>query len=408
MTTVQDAAPKAKVFRERIGDTEYELREEKLDVFDDVCLWNDNPRLLPHLAESGVQSEEELENHLKQTPGYAALAKSIAEIGQMEAIYAWKRDDQKKYLVIEGATRVAILRDLARKHLNKPDEQKHRIVRAKILRPEFSLEERAVLLAKIHVRGTGVRSWGRFVEAQFIHETVIGKDGDKPIMSVSDLARHMGKSASWVSRLKDAYQFAKKFVDHLDSPDAERLALEKFSTLEEIAKCRDIGPKLKDYDNQNHDGLREEVFEMVRKNVFKEYRDARFMREFHDDPEKWAMLKQGEEHIANRLASDLRAGNSSIRGRLDALPGQLERAIERDPTAVNEDDVDHLKRALKVAQSAVNPGVDALRLELLSFTKTLENASLTDIRAIQQDDVELFEVALDDFRTRLNKHKAWN
>src|SRR5439155_314656 len=156
--------------------------------------------------------------------------------------------------------------------------------------------------------GTGVRSWGRFIEARFVYETVVGKDGQKPVMSVSDLASYMGKSASWVSRLKDAYQFAKKFVEHIDSPDADKLAVEHFSTLEEIAKCRDIGPKLKDYDNDTFHELRADVFDMVRKDVFKEYRDARFMREFHDDPEKWAQLKQGEKHIANKLASELKAG----------------------------------------------------------------------------------------------------
>src|ERR1051325_11416633 len=104
MTLMIDDTPKAKVFRERIGDTEYELREVKLDVFDEIALWDENPRLSPFLAESStIHSEVELENHLKQTNGYATLAKSISEIGQMEPIYVWKRDDQHEYLVIEGA-----------------------------------------------------------------------------------------------------------------------------------------------------------------------------------------------------------------------------------------------------------------------------------------------------------------
>ena len=111
-----DDKPKAKVFREKIGNKEFELREERLDVLNDVTLWPNNPRLLPKLADGGfVQSEDSLENYLRGTNGYAPLAKSIADIGQMEPIYAWKREDQQKYLVLEGATRVTILRDLARK-----------------------------------------------------------------------------------------------------------------------------------------------------------------------------------------------------------------------------------------------------------------------------------------------------
>ena len=131
MSLVVDDVPKAKIFRERIGNTEYELQEEKLDVFDDVALWDGNPRLLPYLAEAtGVQSEAELENHLRQTKGYDTLAKSIADMGQMEPIYAWKREDQSKYLVIEGATRVTILREQARKHAGKPKELTYRRVKA--------------------------------------------------------------------------------------------------------------------------------------------------------------------------------------------------------------------------------------------------------------------------------------
>jgi hypothetical protein len=403
-----DDTPKAKVFREKIGPVEFELLEEKLDVFDDVVLWNGNPRLLPHLAEVGqIQSEEELENHLKQAKGYAALAKSIQDLGQMEPIYVWKRDEQPKYLVIEGATRVTILRDFARREMGKNTDGRNRKVKAKVLPAQFTEEERAILLARIHVRGSGVRSWGRYIEAWFIYEIVVGTDGRRPLMSVSDLARHMGKSPSWVSRLKDAYQFAQKFVDYVDDPEAQHLAVREFSTLEEIAKSRDVGPKLKDYENRHHDGLRADVFDMVRKEVFKEYRDARFMKEFHEDPEKWALLKAGEKHAAHKIANDLKAGSTTLKAKLEMLPRQLERALERDVEAVNEDDLESLRSAVKMAESYVNQGVPKFRLELLEFVRALESASLIDVRSVQRDDIETLEVALSDFRARLEKHKSW-
>lgn len=402
-----DTKPKAKVFRERIGNAEYELREEKLDIFDDVFLWDDNPRLLRFKDSGSIEEEIELEAKLRMTPGYAALAKSISEIGQLEPIYAWKREDLQKHLTLDGATRVTILRDLARKNEGKPEGEKYRAVKAKILNPEFSEEERVILLARIHVRGTGVRSWGRYVEARFVYETVVGKDGGKPIMNVAELARHMGKSSSWVSRLKDAYEFALKFVDHFDTPEAKEAAAEQFSILEEISKARIIGPKLKDYDNHDFTELRADVFGMVNDEVFKEYRDARFMKEFADDPEKWALLKSGEKHIGHKLANDIKAGNSSLNTRIDALPGQIERALERNPESLDDDDVESLRKAVKIAQTYQNPGVDNFRLELLGFTKTLESASLTEIKSIQRDEMQRFEEALEDFNSRLNKHKTW-
>lgn len=403
-----DDTPKERLFREKIGDKEYQLREEKLDVFDEVVLWNGNPRLLRYLDDASTfEAEEELENYLKMTSGYGALAKSIADIGQLEPIYGWKREDQTKHLVFEGATRVTILRELARKYAGKPEEAKYRFVKAKVLPPDFSLEERVILLARIHVRGTGVRSWGRYVDARFVYETVIGRDGQKPIMGMSELAQHMGKSISWVSRLKDAYEFVKKFVEYLDSPDARKLAAEHFSTLEEISKSRAVGAKLKQYDNPEFDALRADVFDMVRNEVFKEYRDARFMKEFSEDPEKWALLKTGEKEIGHRLANDIKAGNTGLKARIEALPGQIERALDREPDSLTDEDVETLRRAVKTAESFLNPGVEKFRLELAAFTKALEGASLADVKAVQREEVERFKEALEDFEDRYKKHKSW-
>jgi hypothetical protein len=404
-----DDRPKAKFFREKIGDREYELREDKLDVLDEIVLWDGNPRLLPYLAEAGTfQSEQDLEHHLRRSKGYDQLLRSILDIGQMEPIYAWKREDQGKYVVIEGATRVTVLRELARKNTGKAIEARFRHVTAKVLPPDFGEEERVILLARIHVRGTGVRSWGRYIEARFVYETVAGTDGQKPLMSIRDLARHMSKSDSWVSRLKDAYKFAQEFVEATDSPDSERLAAEHFSTLEEIAKCRDIGPKLKDYTNPDYDELRADVFEMVRKGVFKEYRDARFMKEFHDDSEKWAILKQGDKGIANKLANELKAGSTSLKAKLQVLPGQLERALEREPDAINEDDLESLHRAIMIAHSYLHRGVPRFKLELVTFIEALESASLADIKAVHRDEMERLDDALTDFRIRLDKHRSWH
>jgi hypothetical protein len=217
----------------------------------------------------------------------------------------------------------------------------------------------------------------------------------------------MLKSASGVSMLKDAYEFAQKYVEFDDTDTAHGTALKEFSTLEEISKAPKIGSLVKDYDNPQWDELRADVFGMVRNEVFKEYRDARFMREYHDDPEKWALLKAGEKHSAHQLANDLRAGSTSLKVKIDALPGQIERAITRDPDALNDEDIETLRKAIRQVEVVRAPGVEQFRLRLREATAVLEGAALKDIKAVQPDDFENLKVAFEDFEVRLNKHKSW-
>ncbi len=405
-----DHKPKPRYFREKIGKQEYQLEEVKLDVFDDVALWAGNPRLEDLVPSGDYPTEEELEAHLQASPGYDGLARSIADVGQMEAIYAWRRDGQGKYLVYEGSTRVTILRDHARKRRGQPDEGRFRKVIALALPEEFTEEELVILLARIHVRGTGVRSWGRYIEARFIYNHVVDSPSRKALMSVSQLADCMGKSISWVSRLKDAYEFAKRFVEHIDDPqEAQRLAKQYFSTLEEIAKSTGFGARVKDYGNRESDTLRAEVFEMVRNDVFKEYRDARFMKQFFEDPEKWEQLRSGETHVAHKLANELKVGNQGAKGKIAALPAQVDRAIAENPETFDEQDVTSLRVCLRAVGSSVNGGVSPFRLELREFTRSLEEASLSDIKQVIPDEMQALDEALEYFRDqlkRLNRRNA--
>ncbi len=402
-----DHNPKPKFFRERIGDTEHTLREGRLDVFDDVTLWDGNPRLQPFLTDGTVVSEDQLEADLRQTRGYDVLARSIREIGQMEPIYVWKRDGMPKHLVLEGATRVTVLRELSRKNRGAPDEARFRLVTVKVLPEEFTAEERVILLARIHVRGTGVRDWGRYIEAKFIYDHVTSQNGQKPVTTVRDMARHMQKSESWVSRLKDAYEFARRFVEYVDdAAEGPKLAVAHFSTLEEIAKATGFGPLVKDYGNVEHDKIREDVFEMVRHGVFKEYRDARFIKKFYDDPEKWAQLKTHEKDIANKLATDEKAGGTSLPGKIASLPAQVARALDRDPAALDERDLESIQKAAREVASRLD-GLGTFRLSLKEFTKALHDATLTDIKAVTPDEYRELKDGLADFEDRLQKHKTW-
>ncbi len=394
-----------RVIWERIGNTEWELAEIQLDVHEEVALWSDNPRLQTAMME-GFSTELELEDALRASKGYDNLKKSILEIGQMQPIYV-QRTKTGKHLVLEGATRVTILRELDRKYQTGKHEGVFRRVDAKLLPSHFGEKEIATLLAQIHVRGSGVRAWGRYIEAKFVHETVVGRPGHPAVMNQSQLAEAMGKNVSWVSRLKNAYEFALKFVEHVDDdPNPRRLAAENFSTLEELSKARGIGPHLRDFDNSAYDELREEVFEMVRNNVFKEYRDARFLKEFHDDPDVWDQLKSGEEHVANRLARQIQDKHSSPKAKIAGLPQLVRRTIDRGDGEFDDEDVSALQHTIDLIEDQVHEGVHPYRLAIKKATRTLNKASKADVLDLSSSDLSEFAEAYEYFTSLVKSHSS--
>jgi hypothetical protein len=405
MATIAPApTTKPRIYIEKIGDREWELQEVELDVHSGVALWSDNPRLRTKMPAGDIRSEEELEATLQTTPGYDTLRKSIDDLGQMEPIYVQQLEAGDKVLVLEGATRVSILRELDRKHVTGIKEGRFRRVKAKMLPPDFGERERAILLARIHVRGSGVRSWGRYVEAKFVHDVVVGSNGP-PLMNITQMAQYMEKSISWVQRLRDAFAFAQAYIDHIDDDgDAEKTAATQFSTLEEISKARVIGSMLREYDNANYDPLRGEVFDMVRNNAFKEYRDARFLKEFHDDPEKWEQLKSGEEHVASRLALEIKSNSSSVKAKIGSLAQQVRRSLDRDEGDLGEEEVAMLYQAATEIEGHVHPGVRPFRVQLRKFTGALSEASMADMKALDTDEVAEFREALEYFNQLFDKH----
>jgi hypothetical protein len=392
-----------RVLYERIGSTEWEVREVKLDVHEEIALWSGNPRLDTTVME-GFSTEIELEEELRRSRGYDGLRKSIEEIGQMQSIYV-KQTSTGKYITLEGNTRVTVLRELDRKHRTGKHSGKFRHVSAKIVPNNFDERDVAILLAGIHVRGSGVRDWGRYIEAKFVYETVVGRPGKPALMNQTELASNMGKSESWVARLKSAYEFAMKFVEHVDGEDnPRRLAAEKFSTLEEISKTRVLGSQLRDYDNAAFDELREEVFEMVRNNAFKEYRDARFLKEFHDDPDAWHQLKSGEEHIANKLARQIQDKHSSPKAKIAGLPQLIRRAVDRGEAGFDDEDVAQLQHAIDIIEDQVHEGVHPYRLAIKKASRTLNKASRADVRDLSRDDLAEFSEAYEYFMGLVRAH----
>jgi len=392
-----------RVHIETIGGKEWELREVELDVHNEVVLWSDNPRLQTTVTES-VSNELELETALRRTPGYDQLKKSIDDIGQMTPIYV-QETKTGKFLVLEGATRVTILRELDRKYKSGKNEGVFGRVKAKVLPSNFREREVAILLAGIHVRGSGVRAWGRYIEAKFVYDTVVGSPGNPALMNQTQLANSMGKSETWIARLKSAYEFALKFIEHIDDePNPKKIAAEKFSVLEEISKATGIGPNIRDYGNAAYDDLREEVFDMVRNNVFKEYRDARFLKQFHDDPDSWDQLKSGEEHVANKLARQVQDQSSGPKAKIAGIPHLVKRAIDRGDSEFDDDDVAVLQQTIDLIEDQVHSGVHPYRLALKKASRTLNKASKADVEDLDASDIEEFREAYEYFDGLVSRH----
>lgn len=403
------SSPPKRVHHEKYGTQEWELPEVLLDVEDEVCLWSSNPRLQSFLPVSGISSELELAAALERTPGYDSLRKSIDDLGQMEPIYVWRASEGSKFLVLEGATRVCILRALNRKYTSGMKEGTFRRVKAKVLPPNFGELEQAVLLARIHVRGSGVRAWDRYIQAKFIYEKVVGVNGQAPIMNQAQMAQYMEKSLAWVNRLKSAYEFALYFKEHVDEDHIgdepiDRFTAKNFSVLEEISKAKVIGSQLRDYSNSAHDQLRDDVFGMVRDHAFKEYRDARFLKEFHDDQDAWDQLKSGEVHIANKLARQVETKSSSPKVKIAGLTQTLKRAVERGDGEFDDDDVAELQKAIDVIEDQVHDGVHPYRLAIKKAARTLNKASRADVMDLSDDDVTEFKDAYEYFIGLVDAH----
>ena len=286
-----------------------------------------------------------------------------------------------------GAMRVLklLLNDTARTFDLPPNVVTRAVKLNKEVARNWAVSPNDILLARIHVRGSGVRAWDRYIQAKFIYEKVVGVNGQAPVMNQVQMAQYMEKSLGWVNRLKSAYEFAIQFKEHVDEDHIgdetlDRFTAKNFSVLEEISKARIIGSQLRDYTNSSHDKLREEVFGMVQNNAFKEYRDARFLKEFHDDPDAWDQLKSGEEHVANKLARNVENKSTSPKVKISGLTQIIKRAVDRGEGDFDDDDVAELQKAIDIIEDQVHDGVHPYRLAIKKAARTLNKA----IRTIEQ------------------------
>ena len=145
---------------------------------------------------------------------------------------------------------------------------------------------------------------------------------------------------------------------------------------------------------------------MVQKNAFKEYRDARFMKEFFTDPDAWHQLKSGEEHIAHKLAKEVENKSSSPKAKISGLPQLVKRAVERGDASFDDEDVSQLQQVIDIIEDQVHEGVHPYRLAIKKAARTLNKASRADIVDLSDGDLAEFIDAYEYFMSLVGSHRV--
>lgn len=397
------------VYPERIGGKVWEVKEARLHIHDDVELWTENPRR----NSPDFSDEIQIEDELRAEPQYDRLKTSIKKSGQLTPVFV-RKTPSGKYSVVEGNTRVTILRELDRETTNPADDGKWEYVLAKILPQTFTDKDINVLLGEIHVGAKRVRTWSRFKEARFVYNAVKGEPpAKKPTHTPREYAEELDKSEAWVSRYKIAYEFALKFIEYFDdehNPDERQrpsyIAKERFSQLEEICRAKDIGPNLRQYGNPEYDQLRADVFEMVRAGVFADYRDARFIKEFYANEDIWNQLKEGEKGAAKALANDLRNQQTGASAKIAAATKAVLNEIKAGSAEFDQEDISGLKSALDMIQAQTHVDVHPYRIDILNAKEALMRANPADVKQISASEMDELRQAFDWFADVFEKYGA--
>lgn len=144
---------------------------------------------------------------------------------------------------------------------------------------------------------------------------------------------------------------------------------------------------------------------MVRNEAFSEYRDARFMKEFYEDPEKWAQLKSGEKGVAKKLAAEVKTSATGIKAKIAGLELHIQRVLDRGGDHdLGDDDVEALQRAQLLIQQHLHPGIRPFRIALNTVTKALSEASLADVKSLDASQVEALMEAVTYFDELVRRH----
>lgn len=302
---------------------------------DEIRLWENNPRIKHLVAgQDAYPVEEDLVAFVKkvQPTAFRNLYRDIERFGQQEPVFLrGERTDGQvdTATVIEGNTRVTILKDL---HSRRPKDPKFAEVKAYLLPEAFDDDDQAILMANYHVKGTLRNQWTRYQIGAFLYEYV----EQRRRFNQNEMAEFMGKSPSWVSRHLTVYRFSQDYKDELEGThglsvgEAEDKTNRHFSILEEAWKVKAFRDEM-----DRAPEAKETLFRWVHEGKFKDHRRVRAIHDLYSNPKLRRLVEDGGDGSGDDAA-----------GRLDkAIPlhDDLDRLLRRIET-VSIGDLDSIDR----------------------------------------------------------------
>lgn len=204
----------------------------RIDI-NQLRFYPDNPRINYIIStHDGEVTQEVIEAKLLSLDSTKDLLKDIEENqGLLEEILVLKNE------VIEGNTRLAIYRQLARKHMNDP---RWETIPCKLLPADTKDEELFFILGTFHIKGKN--EWSAFEKAAFIHRMIRELN-----YSEKDMAKQFGHHVGTISAITKAYEtmrdkylpMATKDKDDFEVQDA----LKKYSYFEVLYHQKDLAKR---------------------------------------------------------------------------------------------------------------------------------------------------------------------
>ena len=234
----------------KIGDRSFLVREEDLPVRD-LKFYEDNPRVysMLHNGDGYVPTQEEIEDYMSVMEHVKELRQSIEQVGLIDPLIVRDGD----FVVLEGNSRLAAYRKLARK-----DPTKWGKVKCKILPSNIDNDTIIIILGQYHI--VGRKDWSPFEQAGFI---LRGLDDTK--YPIEELAQKMGISITAAKNYVRVFEYMR---DHDD------LVPSKWSYYEEFLKNRSIKEEIK-----NNIPLEERVVAQIKRGEIHEAADIRKLGE---------------------------------------------------------------------------------------------------------------------------------
>ncbi|WP_318493816.1 hypothetical protein [Photobacterium leiognathi] len=376
---------------------------------DEVHLWSENPRIIELLSDDNHLCEEDLERAIRKTKGYKKLKKDIAKRGQLDNIYI-----KKDGTVIEGATRVVVLRDLNSENSSDKDFSK---VNVFILPKDISEEDIALLLIEIHIVKTRANQWSRFAQYQYINKIL--KDNS---VTQEFIAERIGKSASFVSRANSTYEFVMSYINYLkkekifnDSDSCKKNASDKFTMLEEASRISVLGARIRKATTSPDIQLRDQIFKMISNGTFTDHRNIRHLDKIHQKPELWSSLTSAsslpnvdKKTLVSDIINQLNISETDILNSLCRINSLIDNHILSDNEFNNETEVlNKLNNMTSKIVANTTPFTER-KYNLITAIDKLMDISITDIEDMSDKEkrkIDIFILNYKNMNETIDKFK---